>query len=146
MPVILGLPKGSLQEATFNMMKKAGFNVQAGSRSYVPSVDDPELQCRLIRPQEISRYVELGLLDAGITDIPVLDIDNVNQCRDICSSVDMELGAVVVVMNNTGCVCEVAQRTENAGASTVAGGAVAQTVHQQQNAQNRQQGMKPVRY
>lgn len=67
MPVMLGLPKGSLQEATFNMMRKAGFNVQAGPRSYVPSVDDPELQCRLIRPQEISRYVELGLLDAGIT-------------------------------------------------------------------------------
>lgn len=67
MSVILGLPKGSLQEATFNMMKKAGFTVQAGSRSYVPSVDDPMLQCRLIRPQEISRYVELGLLDAGIT-------------------------------------------------------------------------------
>ena len=67
MPVILGLPKGSLQEATFSMMRKAGFSVQAGSRSYVPSVDDPELQCRLIRPQEISRYVELGLLDAGIT-------------------------------------------------------------------------------
>jgi len=67
MPIILGLPKGSLQEATFNMMKKAGFSVQAGSRSYVPHVDDPELQCRLIRPQEISRYVELGLLDAGIT-------------------------------------------------------------------------------
>ncbi len=67
MAVILGLPKGSLQDATFNMLRKAGFNVQAGSRSYVPSVDDPALQCRLIRPQEISRYVELGLLDAGIT-------------------------------------------------------------------------------
>jgi len=67
MAVILGLPKGSLQEDTFNMMKKAGFSVQTGSRSYVPSVDDPALQCRLIRPQEISRYVELGLLDAGIT-------------------------------------------------------------------------------
>ena len=67
MAVILGLPKGSLQDATFNMMRKAGFNVQAGARSYVPSVDDPALQCRLIRPQEISRYVELGLLDAGIT-------------------------------------------------------------------------------
>jgi len=67
MAVILGLPKGSLQDATFNMLRKAGFNVQAGSRSYVPSVDDPSLQCRLIRPQEISRYVELGLLDAGIT-------------------------------------------------------------------------------
>jgi len=67
MTIVLGLPKGSLQEATFKMMEKAGFSVQAGSRSYVPRVDDPELQCRLIRPQEISRYVELGLLDAGIT-------------------------------------------------------------------------------
>jgi ATP phosphoribosyltransferase len=67
MPVVLGLPKGSLQEATFNMMKKAGFTVTAASRSYMPNVDDPDLQCRLIRPQEISRYVELGLLDAGIT-------------------------------------------------------------------------------
>ena len=67
MPLILGLPKGSLQDATFNMMKKAGFNVSVGSRSYTPSIDDPEMSCRLIRPQEISRYVELGLLDAGIT-------------------------------------------------------------------------------
>ena len=67
MPLILGLPKGSLQDATFNMMKKAGFNVTVGSRSYTPSIDDPEMSCRLIRPQEISRYVELGLLDAGIT-------------------------------------------------------------------------------
>jgi len=67
MALVLGLPKGSLQEATFNMMRKAGFNVSASSRSYVPRVDDPELTCRLIRPQEISRYVELGLLDAGIT-------------------------------------------------------------------------------
>jgi ATP phosphoribosyltransferase len=67
MSVILGLPKGSLQDATFNMMRKAGFNLSVGSRSYVPSCDDPELQCRLIRAQEISRYVELGVLDAGIT-------------------------------------------------------------------------------
>ena len=67
MPLILGLPKGSLQDATFNMMRKAGFNLQVGSRSYIPSVDDPDLQCRLIRAQEISRYVELGVLDAGIT-------------------------------------------------------------------------------
>ena len=67
MALILGLPKGSLQDATFNMMRKAGFSLQLGSRSYIPSVDDPELQCRLIRAQEISRYVELGVLDAGIT-------------------------------------------------------------------------------
>lgn len=49
------------------MMKKAGFSVSCGSRSYIPSIDDPSIKCRLIRPQEISRYVELGLLDAGIT-------------------------------------------------------------------------------
>lgn len=67
MILTLGLPKGSLQEATFAMMGKAGFSMSCGSRSYVPSVNDPELKCRLIRPQEIARYVELGLLDAGIT-------------------------------------------------------------------------------
>ncbi len=67
MSVILGLPKGSLQDATFNMLRKAGFNISVGSRSYQPSCDDPELKCRLIRAQEISRYVELGMLDAGIT-------------------------------------------------------------------------------
>jgi len=65
--IVLGLPKGSLQEATFQMMQKAGFNVRAGERSYVPDVDDPEIQARLIRAQEISRYVELGVLDAGLT-------------------------------------------------------------------------------
>jgi ATP phosphoribosyltransferase len=65
--IILGLPKGSLQDSTFAMMKKAGFNISSGSRSYMPSVDDPEIQARLIRAQEISRYVEQGLLDAGLT-------------------------------------------------------------------------------
>lgn len=65
--IVLGLPKGSLQDSTFAMMKKAGFNVSAGSRSYMPSVDDPEIQARLIRAQEISRYVEQGVLDAGLT-------------------------------------------------------------------------------
>jgi ATP phosphoribosyltransferase len=63
----LGLPKGSLQDATIEKMAKAGFNVQVSSRSYVPYVDDPELEIRLIRAQEISRYVEHGYLDAGIT-------------------------------------------------------------------------------
>jgi ATP phosphoribosyltransferase len=66
-PIILGLPKGSLQEATFAMMRKAGFTIVCGSRSYLPSCDDQDLKCRLLRPQEIPRYVELGLLDAGIT-------------------------------------------------------------------------------
>jgi len=65
--LILGLPKGSLQEATFAMFQKAGFKVSVGSRSYLPNVDDAEIDARLIRAQEISRYVELGVLDAGIT-------------------------------------------------------------------------------
>jgi len=63
----LGLPKGSLQESTFKMFKKAGYNVSVGSRSYFPYIDDPEIECVLIRAQEMSRYVEDGALDCGIT-------------------------------------------------------------------------------
>lgn len=63
----LGLPKGSLQEATFAMFEKAGFRIRSGSRSYFPEIDDPDVSLRLIRAQEISRYVENGHLDAGIT-------------------------------------------------------------------------------
>lgn len=63
----LALPKGSLQESTFEMMAKAGWHVKVGSRSYIPTIDDPEIEGRLIRAQEISRYVELGALDAGLT-------------------------------------------------------------------------------
>lgn len=63
----LGLPKGSLQESTFKMFKKAGFNITVGSRSYVPYVDDEEIDAVLIRAQEMSRYVEDGALDCGIT-------------------------------------------------------------------------------
>jgi ATP phosphoribosyltransferase len=63
----LGLPKGSLQEATVAKMAKAGFNITTSSRSYLPYVDDAELEVRFIRAQEVSRYVEHGYLDAGIT-------------------------------------------------------------------------------
>src|ERR1051325_8771289 len=62
-----GLPKGSLQDATIEKMAKAGFNVSVSSRSYIPYVDDDELEIRLSRAQEISRYVEHGYLDCGIT-------------------------------------------------------------------------------
>jgi ATP phosphoribosyltransferase len=62
-----GLPKGSLQEATIEKMAKAGWNVSISSRSYIPYVDDEEMEIRLIRAQEISRYVEHGYLDCGIT-------------------------------------------------------------------------------
>ena len=63
----LGLPKGSLQESTFRIFKKAGFNVNVGSRSYFPSIDDPQIYPVLLRAQEMSRYVEDGALDCGIT-------------------------------------------------------------------------------
>lgn len=64
-----GLPKGSLQDATIEKMAKAGFNITVSSRSYIPYVDDPELEIRMIRAQEISRYVEHGYLDCGITGL-----------------------------------------------------------------------------
>lgn len=64
----LGLPKGSLQEATFKMFKKAGFSLSLSSeRSYFPSIDDPGIECVLLRAQEMSRYVQDGALDCGIT-------------------------------------------------------------------------------
>lgn len=66
-PLRLGLPSGSLQEATLKLFAHAGFNVTVSSRSYKPAVDDPELEVRLLRAQEIARYVEEGFLDFGIT-------------------------------------------------------------------------------
>ena len=63
----LGLPKGSLQESTFALLAKAGWKLSSSSRSYIPRVDDPELELRLSRAQDISRYVEHGFLDAGLT-------------------------------------------------------------------------------
>ncbi len=63
----LGIPKGSLENATIDLFKKAGFQINASSRSYFPSCDDPELECMLIRAQEMARYVDDGVLDAGLT-------------------------------------------------------------------------------
>ncbi len=63
----LGVPKGSLQEATFRLFQKAGFRISVGSRSYIPKIDDPEIEGLLIRAQEMSGYVEDGVLDAGLT-------------------------------------------------------------------------------
>ena len=63
----LGIPKGSLEEATVQLFAKAGYNIKIKSRSYFPSIDDSEIECMLIRAQEIARYVENGVLDAGLT-------------------------------------------------------------------------------
>jgi ATP phosphoribosyltransferase len=63
----LGIPKGSLQESTIQLFGRAGFNIYVNSRSYFPSIDDPEIECMLIRAQEMARYVSDGVLDAGLT-------------------------------------------------------------------------------
>jgi ATP phosphoribosyltransferase len=79
----IGIPKGSLQEATFALFKKAGYEFRMSSgRSYHPVVDDPELSPLLIRPQEISRYVEQGILDAGLTGKDWIE-DNGSQVQEV---------------------------------------------------------------
>jgi len=67
MKIRLGIPKGSLQDATIALFARAGFNIYANGRSYFPAIDDPEIECMLIRAQEMARYVEHGFLDAGLT-------------------------------------------------------------------------------
>jgi ATP phosphoribosyltransferase len=67
MKLKLGIPKGSLQDATVQLFARAGFNIYVSTRSYFPTIDDPEIECMLIRAQEMARYVCDGVLDAGLT-------------------------------------------------------------------------------
>src|SRR5438105_13869852 len=69
MKLRLGIPKGSLQDATLNLFTRAGLRVYTNARSYFASTDDPEIDCLLIRAQEMARYVEHGALDAGLTGL-----------------------------------------------------------------------------
>ncbi len=69
MKLKLGIPKGSLEIATIDLFRRAGFNISTSSRSYFPAIDDPEIECMLIRAQEMARYVEDGVLDAGLTGL-----------------------------------------------------------------------------
>ncbi len=69
MKLKLGIPKGSLERATIELFRKAGYNISTSSRSYFPAIDDPEIECMLIRAQEMARYVEDGILDAGLTGL-----------------------------------------------------------------------------
>ena len=69
MKLRLGIPKGSLQDATVDLFRRAGFSISVSTRSYFPAIDDPELECMLIRAQEMARYVEDGVLDAGLTGL-----------------------------------------------------------------------------
>jgi ATP phosphoribosyltransferase len=67
MKLKLGIPKGSLENATIDLFRRAGFSITTSSRSYFPAIDDPEIECMMIRAQEMARYVEDGVLDAGLT-------------------------------------------------------------------------------
>src|ERR1700724_2832654 len=67
MKLKLGIPKGSLENATVELFRRAGFNITTSSRSYFPAIDDPEIECMMIRAQEMARYIEDGVLDAGLT-------------------------------------------------------------------------------
>jgi ATP phosphoribosyltransferase len=67
MKLKLGIPKGSLQDSTIQLFGSAGFNIYVSTRSYYPTIDDPEIECMLIRAQEMARYVSDGVLDAGLT-------------------------------------------------------------------------------
>jgi ATP phosphoribosyltransferase len=69
MKLKLGIPKGSLQDATVQLFARAGYTIYASSRSYFPTIDDPEIECMLIRAQEMARYVADGVLDAGLTGL-----------------------------------------------------------------------------
>jgi len=74
-----------LQESTFALFKRAGFNVSCSSRSYYPTIDDEEIKCRLLRPQEMSRYVRLGKIDAGICGFDwIYENGNVGKVHEIC--------------------------------------------------------------
>ena len=67
MTLKLGIPKGSLENATIDLFRRAGFTITTSARSYFPSIDDPEIECMMIRAQEMARYIEDGVLDAGLT-------------------------------------------------------------------------------
>src|SRR5579863_9649070 len=79
----LGIPAGSLQEATGELFRKAGYHIKFPARSYYPEIDDPEIECLLIRAQEMARYVEQGVLDAGITGYDWI-VENNAQVHEVC--------------------------------------------------------------
>ena len=85
----LGIPKGSLQDATIALFKRAGWNIFADGRSYFPSIDDTEIECMLIRAQEMARYVDHGVLDAGLTGIDWVvesGLDVTSVAPDLCQA------------------------------------------------------------
>ena len=82
----LGIPKGSLQDATIELFRKAGWKIQVSERSYFPTIDDPGIRCSLVRAQEMARYVEDGTLDAGLTGRDWI-LENDSQVEAVCDLV-----------------------------------------------------------
>ncbi len=91
---MLGLPKGSLEEATLKLFAKAGFRISKSSRSYRPSIDDPELDGRFVRAQEVSRYVEHGYFDCGLTGHDWV-VENGSDVIEVCDLIYSRASAVV---------------------------------------------------
>ena len=86
-PIVkLGIPKGSLEEATIELFRKAGWRITVSSRSYFPSIDDSDIACSLVRAQEMSRYVENGVLDAGLTGLDWI-LENDSDVETVCDLV-----------------------------------------------------------
>jgi ATP phosphoribosyltransferase len=97
----LGVPKGSLENATVELFKKAGWNISISSRSYFPAVDDEEMNCKLIRPQEMGKYVERGTIDAGIAGrdwVRENDSDVIEVCEMVYSKVSRRPARWVLVV------------------------------------------------
>jgi ATP phosphoribosyltransferase len=109
-PLRLGLPKGSLQDATVQLFARAGWRIGVSPRSYYPSIDDPEIQCMLVRAQEMARYVERGALDAGIT--------GKDWILETCASV-VEVGELVYAKQRLGRVRWVLAVPESSPAQSV---------------------------
>ena len=89
MSLRLGIPKGSLQEATINLFARAGFNINTSSRSYFPAIDDPDMKCLLIRAQEMARYVADGVVDAGLTGRDWIAEHHVATGKDVVTIADL---------------------------------------------------------
>jgi len=85
MKLKLGIPKGSLESATIDLFRRAGFAITTSSRSYFPGIDDPQIECMLIRAQEMARYVEDGILDAGLTGRDWVEENN----ADVVAAADL---------------------------------------------------------
>ena len=89
MKLRLGLPKGSLQDSTIQLFGRAGFNIYVSSRSYFPTIDDPDIECTLIRAQEMARYVSDKAVDAGLTGIDWIAEHHAATGREVVSVADL---------------------------------------------------------